>query len=97
MGKGNCLRPAGVVFLRLGCFQRRASITFALVAKISPAGKQVCGHAAEKRLVQWLLCKATEEQPWLWLGYSTSPVLPSATHLKSFVAVNSASVHGGTY
>lgn len=33
-------------------------MTFALVAEISPAGKQGCGHAAETRPVQWSPCSA---------------------------------------
>lgn len=90
-GKATALVLLGC-FLRLGRFQRRGSITFALVAKASPAGKRVCGRAAEMRLVQWLPCEATEEQPWLWLCSHTSTVLPSATELTSFVAVGSASV-----
>lgn len=73
-------------FLRLGGFKRRLSITFALMAKVSPAGKQVRGHAAETRLAQWLPCTTTEEQLWLWLRYRTSAVLSPATELERFVA-----------
>lgn len=85
----NCLSPAEVFFEAWPFSQ--GSVTFALVAEVSPAGKQVRGHAAETRLVQWLPCKATEAQPWLWFCYHTSTVLPSTTELKRFVAVDSAS------
>lgn len=72
--------------MRLGGFKRRLSITFALMAQVSLAGKQVRGHAAETRLAQWLPCTAMEEQPWLWLCCRTSVVLSPPTELKRFVA-----------
>lgn len=59
------------------------SLTFALVAKVSPAGNQVHGCAAGMRLLQWLLSKAAEEQPWLQLCYGTSTAPPSATELNA--------------
>lgn len=59
------------------------SITFASVAKVGPAGKQVHGCAAGMRLVHWLLSKATEEQPWLQLCDRTSTAPPSATELNA--------------
>lgn len=78
--------------MRLGHFQRRGSIASALVANVSPAGKQARGRAAEARLVRWLPCKAAEEQPWLWLCYHSGTVLPASAALPPLLAVDSASV-----
>lgn len=84
-------------FFEAGHFGSEVSITFALLAKVGPAGKQGRGCAAGMRLLWGLLSKATKEQPWLLLCCSTSTALASPTELKCFVTMDSASVTRGTF
>lgn len=79
--------------MRLAWFQSKVSITFALVANISPAGKQARGHAAETGLAQQLPCKGREEQPRLWRCGCTSTALSSSTAAKALLEKNQTHTH----